>query len=68
MVGLYNWKKDSNFKKDLSAQSLSSEIRKSDAALKKFIQVFNSTIINNRMSLEPSNKPSKKLAVLDATD
>ena len=68
MVGLYNWKKDSNFKKDLSAQSLSSEIRKSEAALKKFIQVFNSTMINNRMSLEPSNKPSKKLAVLDATD
>ncbi|WP_256011326.1 LTA synthase family protein [Desertivirga xinjiangensis] len=67
MIVFYNWKNDSGFKKNLSTQKLSSEIKKSDAELKKFIQVFNGTMINNKMSLEISNKPSKKLATLDET-
>lgn len=53
MLGLYNWKSDKAFKRNLATSGHLNEMRKSDEALKKFIQVFNNTMINNEMVFEP---------------
>lgn len=51
-IGFYNWQNDQAFKKNLNSGNFSTEINKSDQNLKKFIQVFNNSMINNKMMID----------------
>ena len=68
-LGFYNWRADKAFANNLDNNKLSREIDNSEKSLKRFIQVFNGSMINNRMVYNPNQMPAnKKFAQLNKFD
>jgi len=65
-IGFYNWKTDKAFTSNLNTDKFPKEIEKSEMALKRFIQVFNGSMINNRMVFNPTQaRATRRLAQID---
>jgi phosphoglycerol transferase MdoB-like AlkP superfamily enzyme len=55
-IAFYNWKADKGFLKNLNAPVYSKIVENRESKLKKFLQVFTTNMITNKMIVEPSTK------------